>query len=47
MENKSLIEKRRELLLALRDVVNSEPEYEYIESELAALSPSFSLEVSA
>lgn len=38
MENKTLRETERELLLKLREAVNSQEEFERVEAELAALS---------
>ena len=37
MENKTLHEQQLELLLKLREAVNSQEEFEYIEAELASL----------
>jgi hypothetical protein len=37
MENKSLIEQQRELLLKLREAVNSQEEFDWVEAELAHL----------
>jgi hypothetical protein len=39
MENKTLREAARELLLKLREAVNSQEEFDWVEAELACFSP--------
>ena len=39
MENKTLREQERALLLKLREAVNSQEEFDYVEAELARLNP--------
>ena len=39
MENKTLSETEREVLLKLREAVNSQEEFDWLEAELACFSP--------